>query len=104
MAIVVATQVRVNPGKRKEALERLSDVKKMFQRGGASVRVFEATVAGANTGVLTVVAESSDLAQYASVLQKLQGDSDWQKFQEQAQSADAPSTVVGRSILTELLV
>ena len=59
--------------------------------------------AGPNTGNLVVSLEFADMAAYAAFTQKAQADSEWQAFQARvAGSPDPTTTLVGRSLITDL--
>ena len=103
MAVRNVSIFQVRPGKRQAFLSDAAAAKKILQRLGARFRAGETTIGGPNTGNLVVSLEFDDMAAYAAFTQKAQGDSEWQAFQARVGgTADPTTTLVGRSLITDL--
>jgi hypothetical protein len=72
------------------------------EKYGGSVRWFQSAVAGPNSGTVVVVTEFASLAALGAGMDKANADPDWQAVIAQGQSADAPATILGVSILSEI--
>ena len=103
MAVRNVSIFRAHPGKRQQFLDDAAAAKKILERLGARWRIADTTIGGPNTGNLIVSLEFADMAAYAAFTQKAQGDSEWQAFQARvAGSADPTTSLVGRSLITDL--
>jgi hypothetical protein len=103
MAVRNVSIFRAHPGRRQEFLNDAVAAKKILERLGARWRIGDTTIGGPNTGNLVVSLEFADMAAYAAFTQKAQADSEWQAFQARvAGSPDPTTTLVGRSLITDL--
>ncbi len=94
---------RPHPGRRQEFLNDAVAAKKILERLGGRWRAADTTFGGPNTGNIVVSVEFDDMAAFAAFTQKAQGDSEWQAFQARVtDSADPTTTLVGRSLLTDI--
>ena len=80
MAVVQAIQFRIVQGKTQEFMANVAEARKMQEAMGGRVRVWQATIAGPNSGIVTYTIEHDDLAAFAAFAEKLQADSAWQAF------------------------
>ena len=103
MAVVQAIQFRIVQGKNQEFTANVAEAKKIQERLGGRVRVWQGTMAGPNTGLVTYTIEHDDLAAYASFTQKLQADSDWQAFAARTLgSANPTGNLISAALATEI--
>jgi hypothetical protein len=80
--VLVTTAVDVEPGMLAEYKERLSKGQSILERlelKGA-MRMWQAELAGANTGSVVVGVEYPDLSTYVSEQSQLNGDAEWQEL------------------------
>jgi len=87
----------VEPGQLDTYVQRIGALKGVLKRVGSSatIRVWQATLAGPNTGTVAVGLVHPSLAAYAENSGKLQGDAEGQKLLE---GLDAIRTVVSSSL------
>ena len=72
--------VRVNPGKLGQYLGKIKQLSAMMERMGvpATMRVWQATLAGDGTGTVLISTEYANLAAFAEASTKIRGDKEWQ--------------------------
>jgi len=103
MAVAVVTQFHVTQGRRAQFIKEAGEAKPMHERLGGRVRMYAATAAGANTGMLTYVVEFDDMADYAAWVQKAQTDQPWQALLARTLgSADPSAKAASQSLLVEV--
>jgi hypothetical protein len=102
MAVRSVSIFQPRPGRRQEFLKDAAAAKKMLERLGASFRIAETTVGGPNTGNIIVALEFKDIAAFAAFTQKAQGDAKWQAFQAKVSGPDPATTLVARSLITDI--
>ncbi len=96
-AVLQGVLVRVNPGQLDTYVERIGSLRGVLERVGASatIRVWQATLAGQNTGTVAVGLVHPSLAAYAENSGKLQGDAEGQKL---LNGLDSIRTIVSSSL------
>ena len=93
--------VDVNAKNQAKYLEKLAKAQTIFARLDLpAFRVWQATLAGPNTGGLTIGIQYADMASFAAGQAKLQADAEWLKWLENLRNWDK-STVTSNSILIE---
>ena len=93
--------VDVNAKNQAKYLEKLAKAQTIFARLDLpAFRMWQSTLAGPNTGGLTIAIEYADMASFAAGQAKLQADAEWQKWLENLRNWDK-STVTSNSILIE---
>ncbi len=103
MAVAVVTQWQVVQGRRAQFITEAGEAKPIHERLGGRVRMYGATLAGANTGMLTYVLEFDDLPAYAAFSQKLLADTAWLTLVARSiGSADPSARAVSQSLLSEI--
>jgi hypothetical protein len=80
MAVAQVFQFRIIQGKAQEFNANVAEAKKIQERLGGRVRVWQATLAGQNTGLVSYVVEHNDMAAFASFSEKIGADAEWQAF------------------------
>ncbi|MGB2694820.1 MAG: hypothetical protein WBD55_06480 [Dehalococcoidia bacterium] len=80
MAVAQVFQFRIVQGKNQEFGTQVAEAKKIQERHGGRVRVWQGTMAGPNTGLVSYVVEHDDLAAFATFNQKLAADAEWVAF------------------------
>lgn len=100
-AVRTASRFRVTPGKNQEFQSQVAEAKGIISRLGGRVRVWQATIAGENTGQVAVVVEHDDIVAYANFQQKLTADAGWLALIAKV-GANPTATPVGMSLATEL--
>ena len=101
MAVATVTQWRVIPGRQQETLANIARARIIHERLGGRVRVWQATMAGPNAGVISYIIEHDDLVAYANFTQRAQTDAEWQQFWADVQS-NPSATLVGNSLVVEI--
>jgi hypothetical protein len=103
IAVAVATVAtfQVLPGKNQQFQANVAEGKKLHERLGGRVRVWQATIAGENSNSVLYVIEHDDLAAFANFTQKAAADSEVQAFTAKIQ-ANPSATWVSSSLVTEV--
>jgi hypothetical protein len=98
--VLQVTAVQVKPGQMDAYLAKVKQLQAILKRLGASgtTRVWEATVAGDDSGTVAVGVEYPSLAAYAESTSKVSADAEWQKMMA---GMDDLRTVVSRSLYRE---
>jgi hypothetical protein len=93
--------VRVEPGKLEQYVSVLAKLNGVLERLGvpSRLRVWQATVAGDNTGVVVVGIEHADLAAYADTTTKSAADPEWQQL---IAGLDEIRTVLSHNLYREI--
>jgi hypothetical protein len=96
-AVLQGVLVRVNPGQLDTYVKRIRSLQGVLERVGASatIRVWQATLAGQNTGTVAVGLVHPSLAAYAENSGKLQDDAEGQKL---LNGLDSIRTIVSSSL------
>ncbi len=102
-AVFVVAVLRPTPGRMQESQASVTEASRMLTATGAKVRVWQATLAGAQAGTVLVTSELADISSLGTALQKLQSGSEWQQFQQRVGAA-GHTTLVSQSLFTELAV
>jgi hypothetical protein len=102
MAVAQVVQFRVTPGKAVEFNAQVAEAKKIQERLGGHVRVWQATAAGPNTGLVSYVIEHKDLADFAAFSDKLTADATWQAFVVKAFVANPTGTLLSVALANEM--
>ncbi len=104
MAVVQAIQFRIHQGKNQEFMANVAEARKIQEGLGGRVRVWQATAAGTNTGLVTYTIEHDDLAAYAAFSDKLQADSAWQAFAAKTLlSANPTGNILSAALANEIV-
>jgi phenylpyruvate tautomerase PptA (4-oxalocrotonate tautomerase family) len=100
-SFLLVTGVSVKPGKVQAYRDQLDKGAAITERLGLSgrLRIWQATLAGANTGNIAVAVEYKDLATYVSEQAKIAADKEWQKL---LSGLDAIRTIQSRSLYREI--
>ncbi len=98
---MVITGVAIKPGKLEEYRKAVASAGPITERlkAGGRTRLWQADLAGANSGDVVVGIEYADVASYVSAQEKLAADSEWQKVRS---SLDDLRTVNGRWLYQEI--
>lgn len=80
MAVAQVFQFRIIQGKAQEFNANVAEAKKIQERLGGRVRVWQATMAGQNTRLVSYVVEHDNMAAFASFSDKIAADSEWTAF------------------------
>jgi hypothetical protein len=103
MTVVNVSQWQVNPGKAAAFMENVATAKAIHERLGASVRVYQASLAGPNAQSISYVIEHADHAAFGAFTDKQAADAEWQTFLvEVLGSADPTGVLVSNSLATEV--
>ena len=102
MAVAQVFQFRISPGRNQDFNANVAEGKKIQERLGGRVRVWQATAAGPNTGLVSYVIEHDDLAAFATFATKLQADSEWQTFAAKVFTADPSGTLISAALANEI--
>lgn len=100
MALSQATTLRPRPGRYDDFIKVSSQVRKICQRLGAQVSVWQVQV-GSNAGTVTVAIQHADGAAYGQFIDKLNTDGEWQQLIASFQK-DPPAEFVQSNLLREL--
>ena len=102
MAVAQVFQFRINPGRNQEFNAQVAEGKKHQERLGGRVRVWQATAAGPNTGLVSYVIEHKDLAAFASFVDKLNADAEWLAFAAKIFTANPSGTLMSAVLANEI--
>ena len=102
MAVAQVFQFRINPGRNQEFNAQVAEAKGHAERLGARVRVWQATMAGPNTGLVSYVIEHKDMAAFATFADKLAADSGWQAFVAKIFTANPTATAISAALANEV--
>src|SRR3990172_2027273 len=79
MALAQVAMRRPRPGRYEDFIKVSNQARKIHQRLGATVRVWQAPV-GSNAGTVVYVIQPPDGAAYGQFIDKLNGDGEWQQL------------------------
>jgi len=98
--VLQVTAVQVRPGQMDAYLAKVKQLQAIIKRLGApgTTRVWEATIAGDNSGTVVVGVEYPSLVAYAESTTKVSADAEWQKMMV---GMEDMRTVVSRSLYRE---
>jgi hypothetical protein len=98
--VLQVTAVQVKPGQMDAYLAKVKQLQAIMKRlgGSSTTRVWEATIAGDDSGTVVVGVEYPSLAAYAESTAKVSADAEWQKMMA---DLDGMRTVVSRSLYRE---
>jgi hypothetical protein len=98
--VLQVTAVQVKPGQMDAYLAKVKQLQGIMKRlgGSTTTRVWEATIAGDDSGTVVVGVEYPSLAAYAENTAKVSADAEWQKMMA---GLDGMRTVVSRSLYRE---
>ncbi len=99
MAVAQVFQFRIVQGKNQEFNANVAEAKKIQERLGGRVRVWQATMAGQNTGLVSYVIEHDDMAAFASFSQKIGTDADWLAFAAKTLGGTNPTGALLSAVL-----
>ena len=99
--VLQAVAVQVKAGKIDDYVGRVSKANGIMARLGidATMRMWEATLAGDASGTVVVGIEYASLSAYADGTTKMQGDSEWQKL---LSGLDGIRTILSNSLYREI--
>jgi hypothetical protein len=97
--VLQSVVVQVKPGELDNYMDRIAKLQVVMTRlgGSSDMRVWQATLAGPNTGNLLVAIAHPSLAAYAETTAKVAADKEWQK---QMKGLDDMRTLVSSSLIT----
>ena len=105
MAVVQLSQWRINPGRGQEFFQNVAKAKAIHERLGASVRVYQSTLARPNANTVSYVQEFADATAHGAFTDKLNADAEWQAFvQGVLGGADPSGALLSNSLATEVAV
>jgi hypothetical protein len=100
MALAQVAMWRAYPGRYEDFVKACNQARKIHQRLGATVRIWQAQV-GSNAGTVTYVIQHSDGASYGQFIDKLNGDGEWQQLVASFQK-NPPAAPEQSNLLQEL--
>lgn len=102
LAVAQVFQFRVTPGKNQEFNAQVGEAKKLQEKLGGHVRVWQATMAGPNSGLVSYVIEHENLAAFAAFSDKLASDAAWLAFVAKAFVANPAGTLLSAVLANEI--
>lgn len=105
MAVREVIMYEVKPGRFEEFVALAREAKSMIERidvGLTSVRLSQATIAGANSGRVSFAFEYDSLSSWATSVERENNDEALQALVREASGPDASFTVVNRVLLTDI--
>ena len=102
MAVAQVAQFRITQGKAVEFNAQVAEAKKIQERLGGRVRVWQATAAGPNTGLVSYVIEHKDMAAFAAFSDKVATDAQWLAFTAKIFTANPSGTLISGALATEI--
>ena len=99
--VLQVVAVKVNPGQQDAYLAKIGQLKGILKRLSvkATMRAWQATAAGDETGTVVVGLEFADLAAYADGSTKIQNDAEWQTL---VAGLDSMRTMLSMSLYREV--
>jgi len=91
---------RPAPGRYEDFIKVSNQARKICQRLGAQVRIWQVEV-GSNAGTVTVAIQHADGAAYGQFVDKINGDGEWQQLVASFLK-NPPAETVQSSLLREL--
>jgi hypothetical protein len=104
MAVATVVRFQINPGRQLEFMTLVGEAKGIHEGLGGKVRVWNATIAGPDSGTVSYVIEHKDMAAYASFSDKMAADAKWLAFAAKAFNANPTSRVLSSVLITEAAV
>ena len=102
MAVATVHTWRIHPGRLQDVLGNVSEARKVHERLGGRVRVWEAAIGG-EPGSLTYVIEHDSMTAYGTFTDKLLTDTGWQSFLQRILGGGDPGAeLLSSSLFTEL--
>jgi hypothetical protein len=102
MAVVTVHTWRIHPGRLQEVLRNVSEARKIHERLGGRVRMWQTALGGEANSVVYVI-EHESMSAYGAFTDKLMADNGWQSFLQRIMESEAPGAEhVSSSLLTEL--
>lgn len=102
VAVAQVFQFRISPGKNQEFNAQVDEAKKLQEKLGGHVRVWQATLAGPNSGLVSYVIEHENLAAFAAFSDKLSADAAWLAFVAKAFVANPAGTLISAVLANEM--
>ncbi len=103
MAVATVVRFQVNPGRGPEFMALLAKAKGMHEAAGGKVRVWTATIAGADTNSVSYVIEHKTMTAFAKFTDKMAADTKWQAFLTKAQATQSARQLSG-VLITEAVL
>ena len=100
MAITQVAYWRPRPGRFEDLVEICNQARKIHQRLGGQVRIFQGQL-GSDAGTVAYVIDHADGAAFGQFIDKLNGDGEWQQLVASFQK-DPPAEPVRSNLLQEL--
>lgn len=100
MAVATVTSWRVREGKLEGFIEHAAQGRKLLERHGGEVRVWQVQL-GAQPGIVSVVVSHEDMRAYGEYAMKLQADEEWQRFLAEIR-ANPAADLVANSLISEV--
>jgi hypothetical protein len=100
MTIAQVAYWRARPGRFEDFIKAVHQARKIHQRLGGKVRIFEGQL-GSDAGTLAYVIDHADGAAFGQFIDKLNGDGEWQQLVASFQK-DPPAEPVRSNLLREL--
>ncbi len=102
MAIAQVRVIRPRPGRRPDLLNTLARGKRIHERCGGSVRIFESAT-GPNVGAFLHVVETSDWKAYGEYRTKLEADPEYRALMAEIQNnRDPAAEIVSAEVIEEV--
>jgi hypothetical protein len=102
MAIAQVRVIRPRPARRQDLLNTLTRTKRLHERCGGKVRLFEPAT-GPNVGAVLQVIETSDWKAYGDYRTKIQADPDFRAVMAEIQSnRDPVADIVSAEVIEEV--
>ena len=102
MSLAIVTSWRIHPRRYADFMAALPQAVAIHRRHGATVRVFQATAAGENSGIVNYVIETEDRHAWATFVDDSNTDEEWQTLIAQATASDSPAVIVGQTMNIEI--
>jgi hypothetical protein len=100
MTLAQVAMWRARPGRYADFIKVCNQARKIHQRLGAQVRIWQAQV-GSNAGTVVYVIQHPDGAAYGQFIDKVNGDGEWQQLVASFQQ-DPPAEPEQSNLLQEL--
>lgn len=104
MAVITVARWQVNPGRQQEFMALVGEAKRIHERLGGKVRVWNVTLAGPDSNTISYSVEHKDMTAFGSFTDKLAVDAEWLALGAKAMTPNPTARLLSQSLGTELIV
>ncbi len=105
MSVSQVWTFRVKPGRMGDFMGWLAeniDTSRRLDGSDQGIRVFRRSIAGEQTGLIDIMVDYANLATAGAATDLLVAEPDYQQIMARGAAADAPATMIGCQVLTDI--